>query len=185
MACFSDTFVVYADDDSAATFAAIEQVARWIVNEHIQQHMPLRAAISCEELYADKDGSIFIGRALLEAYKNEEDQAWIGFLLCRSATRRLKELGLLPSERLNYRRYKIPWKTPTRSEHKALYAYLIGTSCPSNGKNLYLEKLREMMAAAKTRKVKSMYRKTIQFLEYYGVLRPVGAAVAHLDDRAN
>ncbi|HXC97760.1 MAG TPA: hypothetical protein VN048_00355 [Verrucomicrobiae bacterium] len=168
--CFSDTFLIYSSDDSAASFLQIEQAARWIVNLNLAKRIPLRGAVACGEVYIAEEDDIYIGNPLNEAYGHGENLNWIGFLLCRSATQRLTDLGLPPSRRLNYRRFKIPW-TKKISGQKPLYAYLIGASSPRNGQNDYLEILREMMPQAGNAKKK--YQKIIDFLEQHGVLKIV------------
>lgn len=175
LACFSDSYILYAENDSAGGFARIEQAGRWIVNEHLQMGLPIRGALACGELYADAQSDILIGNALIEAYRFGEAQDWLGFALCRSATRRMGAIGLPPSQRLNYRRWKIPWskKKKTKSGARPLYAYAIGVSSTSWGKNPHLDALREMAQRAKTRRVKQMYRNAIRFLEHVGPLRPV------------
>jgi|SRR5665213_774138 len=168
LVCFSDTFLIYSNDDSAAAFAHIEQAARWIMNLNLTRKIPLRGALSCGVIFIKEADNVCIGAPLIEAYEQAENQNWIGFLLCHSAARRLKEFNLSPSKMLNYRRWQIPWKKRTRGK-KALHAYLIGASSPSRGKNDYLETLRQMMLQAETKKDKNKYRKTIEFLEHHGV----------------
>jgi hypothetical protein len=168
--CFSDTFLIYSDDDSAVSFWHIEQAVRWIMNENLSRQIPLRGALSCGAMYLVEDDDICIGTPLIEAYEQAENQNWIGFLLCRSATQRLSKLKLPPSKRLNYRRSLIPWNKKTRGKN-ALYAYLIGASSASKGKNDHVETLRQMMLQAETKKVKNKYQKTIEFLEQHGVLQ--------------
>lgn len=171
---FSDTFLIYSDDDSQASFSQMEQAARFIMNEHLARHIPIRGALSCGALYADEADDIQIGIPLIEAYEHADNQGWIGFLLCRSATQRLTGLKLPPSRRLNYRPWPIPWKRKKRGQ-KPLYAYLIGASCTSKGKNDYIEILRQMLVEAETRKDKNRYRKAIEFLERCGVWKAVEA----------
>ncbi len=170
LVCFSDTFVIYSDDDSAAAFAHIEQAARWIMNLNLSCNIPMRGALSCGAIYIVEADDIYIGPPLIEAYEQAENQNWIGFLLCHSATQRLATFNLSPSKMLNYRRWRIPWNKRKRGKN-ALYAYLIGASSPSKGKNDCLKTLRQMMLQAETKKDKNKYQKTIEFLEHYGVLQ--------------
>jgi hypothetical protein len=172
LVCWSDSFVIYSDDDSAAAFWQMEQAVRWIINEHLGWHIPIRGALSCGEVYADEEDDIHIGTALIEAYEHAENQNWVGFLLCRSATQRLVKLKPAPSGRLNYRRWKIPWSRK-RPELKPLYVYLIGASCAARGRNAHLEILRQMMSSAQSRRDRNKYREVIRFLEHYGVMRAV------------
>ena len=157
---------------SASSFAHIEQAARWIMNLNLRRKIPLRGALSCGTVFVKESDNICIGAPLIEAYEQAESQNWIGFLLCRSAAQRLKAFNLSPAKMLNYRRWQIPWKKTARGK-KALYAYLIGASSPSSGKNDLLEDLRLMMLQAETKKDKNKYRNTIKFLEHHGVLQVI------------
>jgi hypothetical protein len=168
LVCFSDTFLICSDDDSAISFWHLEQAVRWIMNENLLRQIPLRGALSCGAMYFVEEDDICIGTPLIEAYEQAENQSWIGFLLCRSATQRLTKLELPPSKRLNYRRHLIPWNKRSRGK-KALYAYLIGASSASHGKNDYVEIFRQMMLQAENKNVKNKYQKTIEFLEHHGV----------------
>jgi hypothetical protein len=174
LACFSDSYVLYADDDTARSFWPLEQAARWIMNEHLQKTLPLQGALSCGQFFADSADNVFMGKGYLEAHTFAEDQDWIGFVLCRSATKHLTALRLLPSRRLNYRRWKIPFKSHKKPQKKIglkpLYAYAIGVSSPVSGENFYLESLRGMVADIKEQKVRRKYLNAIQFLEYFGVM---------------
>lgn len=176
LACFSDSYVLYADDDTAKSFRSLEHAARCIINDHVQKKLPLVAAISCGQFYADSANNVFIGKGYLEANRFTEDQDWVGLVLCRSATKRLIALRLSPSRLLNYRRWKIPFKSRRKSKRtsdmKPLYAYVFGASPSVNGKNIYLEFLREMLTHIRERKVRRKYLNAIQFLEHFGVMLP-------------
>jgi hypothetical protein len=173
LACFSDTFILYSRDDSAGHFSRIEQAARWILNENLQARIPIRGALSCGEFYSDSENNIFIGRALLEAYGFGEKQNWIGFILCRSATRRLTTLRLPAPERLNYRRWKIPFNNSKVPGATPLYGYLIGATCPMNGRNIYRDIIQEMGNTVHDRQVKKKYENTLRFLDHFGIAQPV------------
>jgi hypothetical protein len=168
LANWSDSYVLYSEDDLDTSFWQMEQSTRWIINEHLMRHIPIRGAVACGPVYVVSEDDIFIGGPLIEAYEHGENQNWIGFLLCRSATGRLRRLGLAPSRRLNYRGWRIPWNKKKRGL-RPLYAYLIGASSSSRGKNDCLEALQQMMARAQSRKDKHKYRETIEFLEHHGV----------------
>lgn len=93
-AWFSDTFILFSEDDSVESFTAIDMVCRRFIFALILRDIPVRGALSCDELYADRSNSLYLGLALLEAYEYGENQDWIGFLLCPSSTTKLTELGL-------------------------------------------------------------------------------------------
>ena len=172
LVCWSDSYVLYSSDDSEPSFWQIEQAARWIINEHLMRHIPIRGALACGSVYAVTEDDIHIGGPLIEAYEHGENQNWIGFLLCRSATRHLEKLGLTPSQRLNYRRWRVPFNKKKHGP-RPLYACLIGASSSSGVKHDCLEALRQMMVQAETRRDKSKYSETIKFLEHHGMFRTV------------
>ena len=172
LACWSDSYLLSSNDDSATSFWQMEQVSRWIVNEHLTRQIPIRGAVACGPVYVVTEDDIYIGGPLIEAYGHGENQNWIGLLLCRSATRRLQQLGLPPSRRLNYRRWRIPFTRKKRGL-KPLYACLMGSSWASRGTNDRLEALRKMMVQAPSRRDKNKHRETIKFLESYGVFKAV------------
>lgn len=164
--CWSDSFVIYSDfleAESKKAFSYLEHAARKIFEENIGQQIPIRGAISYGAVYLDERDDIFVGKALVEAYENAERQDMTCLLLCRSATQQMKKLKLPASQRLNYRRWKIPWKRPPNSI-KAIYTLLPGESCQINGQNDCLNKSEMMLAASKKAAVKKKYKNTIKLI---------------------
>jgi hypothetical protein len=168
---FSDSFLIYAPDDTRASFAAIDSSARWFFNIVLLKRIPLRGAMACDQFYADKANGVFFGKALVEAAQMEKNINWIGFVLCRSASDRMADtdVNLPVSQRINYRE----WNVPTKQGLKPTVAYLIGASSPQNNENTYIPILEELREQARDPGVKEMYNNTTQFLKHYGVLLPV------------
>ncbi|MBA7698867.1 hypothetical protein ES703_107550 [subsurface metagenome] len=50
---FSDTFILYTQDDSSESFLLLEQKVRWFIFFLISYGIPLRGSISFEDFYAD------------------------------------------------------------------------------------------------------------------------------------
>ena len=166
---FSDTFLIYAPDDTAASFAAIESASRWLFNDLLQREIPVRGALACGEFYADTARSIFLGKALVEAVELEKRYNWIGLVLSQSATERMTDVGLPAEERLNC----VPWDVPTRTVlnwgtgSERAFAYLIGASSPVAGENIYLRQLQQMSDRVQGEEVKTKYENTIRFLKTF------------------
>jgi hypothetical protein len=99
-AWFSDTFVIYAPDASKAGFFAIENASQWFTTFLILREIPVRGAMSCDEIYVDRDSQVYLGKGLIEAYEYGDGQDWLGFVLCPSASRQLSDLALSPDEQL-------------------------------------------------------------------------------------
>jgi hypothetical protein len=109
-AWFSDTFLLYSPDDTALSFTAIESSTRWFVYSLISNGIPVRGAISCDDLYVDKDNNLFFGKALLESYRYGESQNWVGFVLTPSCIERMADINLPADERLDYAYWNIPYR---------------------------------------------------------------------------
>jgi hypothetical protein len=174
-AYFSDTFLIYANDDTHGSLGFFEQSVRWFYNVALQKGIPFRGAMACGEFLADKPNNVFIGEALIEASRVGEKYNWIGLVMAPSATARLEKLNLPMNERLNYRQWDIPLKD-NADEHlrtEKAYAYLIGASTPVNGQNEYIQKLQNMASSVKCPKVLAKYENTIQFLKKGGILKVI------------
>ncbi len=161
-AWFSDTFLLYAENDSRSAFAEVDSVSRWFVYFLIQAEIPVRGAIACGDFYADADNQVYFGKALVEAYEHGEAQDWIGFILCPSAVNRLEELKLPAKERLNYVEADIPSKKDSGA--KKGFASLLGEWCRINGENQTLQTLRRMKARQSDDSVTRKYDNAIDFL---------------------
>jgi hypothetical protein len=117
VAWFSDTFILYTDDDSKESFVSVHTAAYWFMHWLSLKLVPVRGALSCGDFYADSDYHVYFGTALVESYKYGESQDWIGFILAPSAESRLREVGLPPEELLDYARWPIPFKKPELHGH--------------------------------------------------------------------
>jgi hypothetical protein len=171
-AYFSDTFLIYAQDDSAKSFVHIEAASRWFFQIALQRNIPLRGSMACDEFYAEKQKAIFLGKALVEAAKTEQKYNWIGFVLCNSAIQRMNQIGLPADQRLNYRK----WLLPARSDRiegkpEEVVALLFGASYPTNGQNTLVHELEKMAELETDSKVREKYENSLKFLNHFGVLQ--------------
>ena len=170
-AWFSDTFLMYSDDDSASGFTVMDHVARWFIQHLVTRKIPVRGAISSNDFYADRNLGMFFGKALVEAYEYGEAQDWIGYLLCPSAVNRLDEVGLPAEERLNYAYTTIPVAKGPRVKKLPpnmvfnLPACILGRWATINDANLCLSALREMQSMATVDSIAHKYENTIEFIE--------------------
>ena len=161
---FSDTFIMFSEDDSALSFTAIEMVCRWFVFSLISRNIPVRGALSCGKFYADRENSLYLGSALVDAHKWGESQDWIGFILCPSSVERLEILNLPVKERLNYVEYDVPFKKPAPRTVRVGACILGNMILGSDGRNLLLAKLVEMAKPQKDPMIRLKYTRTIEFL---------------------
>lgn len=164
-AWFSDTFIIYTDDDSAKSFDAIDNISRHFLYSLIYGYIPVRGAISCDTFYADRENNLFFGKAFIEAHEYGEAQDWIGFLLCPSAEERLKHLVPLPAEwRLNYAYADIPFKKQQSNLNQNLSACIIGKWVSHNNQNPIIERLSQMKERIVDANIRSKYDRAIEFI---------------------
>lgn len=162
---FSDTFILYTEDDNSESYLSIERLARYFTYFLIAAEIPLRGSIAVGEFYADPEYNIFFGRALIEAYRYGECQDWIGLIQCPSTVAKLLEYGLDVRSQLNYVPWKIPFKKQGKGLQSELPAYRIGEHLKIDGKNQCLEKLRQMSGRNENAVAIGKYQRTIQFIE--------------------
>ncbi len=161
---FSDTFLIYSSDSSMNSFLSVESTTRWFTYFLTSAGIPICGAMSYGDFYADKNNNVFFGEALIEAYSFGENQNWIGFIICPSTIEQMKSIGLPADERLNYAYWKIPYKKMQRDIPEKLPAYIIGGSVEINGKNVCLEKLKEMRTRQSDDRIIQKYDNTIDFI---------------------
>lgn len=164
-AWFSDTFILYTDDESLSSFAELDHISRWFFYFLIEGRIPARGAISFGEFYADKENSLFFGKALIEAYEYGEAQEWIGFLLCPSAETVLKKIGFFTGNSSPYAFANIPYKKRKETLNDRLPACILGSWIEMNKQNPSLKSLYEMRAQLSDEKIIRKYDNAIVFIE--------------------
>lgn len=113
-AWFSDTFILFTEDDTYASYSSLDIVLWEVFQKMISKRHPLRGALSVGEFYANKNRSTYIGQALIDAYIYAEKQQWIGLILTPETRKKLSEPGYtLDSTR--YSEYPVPIK-PEKDE---------------------------------------------------------------------
>ncbi len=184
--CFSDSFIVYAEDDSNESFWAIEGVSSQFCHDLLIAEIPVRGAISCDNFYAD-GANHFFGRALIQAVEYGEDQDWVGLILCPSAIDQLTKLDSPVERRPNYAYADVPFKNHQEVEREGTLmrmmweafrvlfrdrhtmrkvpACILGRWCLVNGHNLCLDSLKKLMAQASDEQIRKKYERAIDFIE--------------------
>lgn len=101
---FSDTFIIYSKFGTAKEFSLVEQAGRLFFQGLILKQIPVRGAITFGELYTQQERNVFIGPALIDAYRYGEGQNWLGFLLTPAAVEQMDRVGLSIQNRPFYRK---------------------------------------------------------------------------------
>ena len=161
-AWFSDSFFVYTNDDSIASFLAIDSTCRHFFYDLIMMEIPVRGAISCGQLYSDIKNNIIFGKALTEAYKYSEAQDWIGFILTPSAKMRLDNLKSPANDLNNYACHNIPYNKESDKLIKKLPACIIGNW---DDKDQSVDCLKNMLSKNTENRIKKKYERTLLFIQ--------------------
>ncbi len=163
---FSDTLIVYTDDDSGS-FCDIDRISRHFVYDLINcgDGIPIRGAMSCADFYVDRENDLFFGQALMEAYKYGEAQDWVGFLLCPSVEEQLNNLRTSVDNLSSYASTDIPYKEGQCNLNKKLPAFIIGKREACDNSKPITEKLCKMKERIVDEYIRAKYDRAIKFIE--------------------
>lgn len=119
---FSDSIVYYSKDDSYESFRSMLKVCAELINVVIcGPTRMIRGAISHGEFYADPENNAYVGKALIDAYRLEENQEWMGvsldsniegtenFILARKEFPHLIVQSLVPLKNSSKKPYCLNW----------------------------------------------------------------------------
>ncbi len=119
---FSDTFIFYAAEDSNGTYdcyLAIDRILRLFFYDSLLKGILFKGALSFGPFYADKKNNIFLGPALIDAYKYAEKQDWAcGVVITPDAHKKLTGTDLDAENQLDYAKYRVPYKKQSISGDK-------------------------------------------------------------------
>ncbi len=162
-AWFSDSFLIYTNDDSMQSFNSINHICRWFFYFYITEEKPVRGAISCGSFYADRENDLFFGKALIEAFEYAEAQDWIGFILSPSAENQLKSLGHSPETLFDYAYTTIPLNKRVSELVHNLPACILGQWVgPDNPCVVSLKRMRDQVV---DKNIIQKYENAINFIE--------------------
>lgn len=85
LAQFSDSIVLFSNDDTPESLETIAKVSRSIMRDAIARQIPLKGAIAQGIITCDVAKQLFFGQALIDAYLLEENIHYYGILAHHSA----------------------------------------------------------------------------------------------------
>lgn len=158
-AWFSDTFILFTNDDTFASYSSMEIVLYEIFQKMMFSKHPLRGAISVGEFYVNKERNTYVGPALIDVHEYAENQQWIGMVLAPEAHKKLSETGYAINTTI-YSEYEVPIKQK-KVETEKLFALNI-----CRFKN-YIIQMQEVAKNEKDyeEKLKVKYDNTMKFIE--------------------
>ena len=108
IALFSDSILIYSQDDSVDSLHALADITSHIMMYAIQQEkpIPLKGAIAAGRMTCNQTKQLYFGQALIDAYLLEENVKYYGVLVHHSAEQYLKK-----EEFKEFRDIKAPLKS--------------------------------------------------------------------------
>jgi hypothetical protein len=97
---FSDSIVAYTADDKTESFEQVTSFASELLYTLILSGVPVRGAVSHGEIVGSDNrehGNFIAGRPVIEAYRFESQQQWIGVVLTPSVHQRFPDLPARPN----------------------------------------------------------------------------------------
>lgn len=161
---FSDTFIIYSRGASETDFSRVEQVGRLFFQKLIRKNIPARGALTFGKLYSQLARNIFVGPALIDAYRYGECQNWIGFILTPNACNELEGSEIDASKRPHYRKVENP-DIIRRMPADNIYAFAFNNGLV-NGQNPYIKHISEMRMQSAS-KYHHKYDNTEEFLRLH------------------
>jgi hypothetical protein len=94
VARFSDTILLYALDDTNEACKKVMEVAGWLLFRTLfgAQNTKVRIGVSYGEFYVNPQKDLFLGKAIVEAHKIEQQQVWMGGALSKGAEERMRRI---------------------------------------------------------------------------------------------
>ena len=158
----SDTFVLFSRDDSARSYAVLQQAAKRFITECTYSMIPIRGAISVGHITRSEDNRSFMGKAFIDAFVYAEDQDWIGLLLTPTAIEKTSIYGLFPERHDFVKSEGIPMRKCQKSGVMA-YRFQNGEA---NFESPLLTKLSQMKQAS-GEKHHNKYDGTMHFIKVH------------------
>jgi len=92
IALFSDSILIYSQDDNSRSLHALADITSHIMMYAIQQEkpIPLKGAIAAGRMTCNQTKQLYFGQALIDAYLLEENIKYYGVLVHHSAENYLK-----------------------------------------------------------------------------------------------
>lgn len=121
---FSDSIVLFANDDSEKSFIDLVTYTWRFLQMSIAMKLPLRGAITYGEVYIDEINNVFLGEGLVNAVLLESKQEWIGVIIDHVLEEKYESvfsnenLKVLTNS-LMYK-YDVPFKNGTTNLYRAL-----------------------------------------------------------------
>ncbi|MBI3793547.1 MAG: hypothetical protein HY280_02315 [Nitrospinae bacterium] len=186
---FSDSIIIFSEDDNEQSFINLASIVSVISYEFlVNENLALRGSIAhgLVELLQEKTKTTLAGKPIIEAYKLEQSQNWIGVILARSVIARdpslaLKIFAINPANFSNtecvldnlqlfislYRYPRIPFKNDDVYEGLAIIPHKLSSTHPEHlVEDLaeYSTKLSNLVLLGREPSVQKKYQNTLDYI---------------------
>jgi hypothetical protein len=151
---------MFCPDDTAKSYAIIQQAAKHFIEECLYSSIPIRGAVSVGTFVRSNDNRALMGRAFIDAHVYGDDQDWLGLLLTPDAIAKARSYGLEPTRHDFVSSPEIPMRK-CRSENVLAYRFQNGTANYSSPLLTPLENMKQKAGAGHSDK----YKRTIEFIK--------------------
>jgi hypothetical protein len=128
---YADTFLIYTNDISDDAFHALIISCHNMFMAALDYGLPIRGATACGEFYVSQTDNIVIGKPIIKAHEDEENQDWIGCWISNECLSNIGEdLKQAYIKEKMIIKYPIPFKKGEINED--LYAYNLMYNMPDN-----------------------------------------------------
>ncbi len=115
MVTFSDTIIIFTNDSSKKSYLALLVLISEIFHKALCSCIPIRAGIAFGRFYFNFDKSMFVGPALIEAYRVGEEAQWLGIALADSLKEQEHKLKFAKHGTSLFSDWEVPIKNGTRN----------------------------------------------------------------------
>lgn len=119
---FSDSIIFISNGDSKEE-ALKTLIATWKTMQYlIAAGLPVRGAVTFDEIFINPQNNIFLGKALTKAYLLEQTQEWVGGVIDESLFTSFQELkNEVENEKSIYNKLFLKYKVPLKEDAEKEY----------------------------------------------------------------
>jgi hypothetical protein len=111
---FSDTIVLFTREATDIDLRALIVTVMQLFASALYNRVPVRAGIALGPFYFNIDRSMYMGPALIEAYRIGESAQWLGVVFAPSLQGREKQIGLTSGSSPLIVEWSVPFKEGSR-----------------------------------------------------------------------
>ncbi len=153
-ASFSDSIILFSNDNSAESLDIIAASAAYILHDSILNDIPMKGSIAMGKISVNKEQQIYFGQPLIDSFLLQEEVNYYGIVAHNSIDAYLQKLDPeMPAVKLFFE-VKTPMKTGKITHNNIDWFYFLGNYKNSNTEEkreklkYYLDSLKKLVSGA-------------------------------------